>query len=140
MDQRVNMIMVGVTDIAILREFYEHGLGWVPLGQTPSATSVMYKIGQSVLVLMPAEYLFAESGITAANAPKSVWATFVSSKSEVDTQFAKAIKAGATVTSAVRERDGGLYSGYFADPEGNGWELVWSPHLQIDTEGAFVLN
>ena len=27
-------------------------------------------------------------------------------------------------TRPIRDRDQGLYSGYFTDPEGNGWEVV----------------
>lgn len=136
MEQRVSMIMLGACDIGALRTFYEQGLGWKPWGPPPSPASVMYKVGHSILVFMPAAYLAAESGLAAVNAPKSIWATFVSSKGEVDTQFARAVDAGATVTSPVRDRDGGLYSGYFTDPEGNGWELVWSPHMPLAADGS----
>jgi predicted enzyme related to lactoylglutathione lyase len=140
MDQRVSMIMVGATDVARLRKFYEEGLGWSTWGPPPSPASVMYKVGHSVLVFLPAPYLAAESGIPAAELPKSLWAIFVASKAEVDTVFARAIEAGGKVTSPVRDRDGGLYSGYFSDPEGNGWEVVWSPHMPLDDQGALTLG
>jgi predicted lactoylglutathione lyase len=81
-----------------------------------------------------------ESGIPAASTPKSLWAIFVGSKAEVDSTFARATEAGAKITSPVRDRDGGLYSGYFADPEGNGWEIVWSPHMPLDADGALTLG
>jgi predicted lactoylglutathione lyase len=132
--------MVGADDIASLRKFYEEGLGWSTWGPPPSPASVMYKVGHSVLVFMPTAYLAAESGIAATAAPKSLWAVFVASKTEVDTLYARAVAAGARITSAVRDRDGGLYSGYFADPEGNGWEIVWSPHMPLDAQGALTLG
>ncbi len=139
MDQRVSMIMVGASNIASLRQFYEEGLGWSTWGPS-SPASVMYKVGHSVMVFLNAGYLAAESGLPVVAAPKSIWAVFVPSKAEVDSTFARAVKAGATVTSPIRDRDGGLYSGYFTDPEGNGWEVVWSPHMPLDTDGALTLG
>ena len=61
-------------------------------------------------------------------------------KADVDHDFAQAIAAGATVASPIRDRDGGLYSGYFADPEGNGWEIVWSPHMPLGADGGLTLG
>lgn len=66
----------------------------------------------------------------------NLWAIFVSSKVEVDSTFLQAVEAGAKVTSPVCDREGGLYSGYFTDPEGNGWEVVWSPYMPLGTDGA----
>ena len=37
-------------------------------------------------------------------------------------------------------RDGGLYSGYFTDPEGNGWEIVWSPVMRPGADGGLDLK
>jgi hypothetical protein len=31
-----------------------------------------------------------------------------------------------------------LYTGYFADPESNSWEVVWSPHMPLDADGALT--
>ena len=138
MDPRVNMIMVSANDIAALRNFYEAGLGWTPW-MPASDSSVMYKVGTSILVFLNAAYLAHESGIEAVATPKSVWAVFVESKDEVIAAFERAVKAGATVTSALRDRDGGLFSGYFADPEGNGWEVVWSPHMPLAADGGLTL-
>lgn len=135
MQPRVQMIMVGTSDIAVLRRFYEEGLGWSP--RLPaSALSVMYQVGTSLLVFLDAAYLASESGIAAVGSPKSIWAHFVASKEEVHTIFDRAVAAGATITSPIRDRDLGLYSGYFADPEGNGWEIVHGPQMTVDESGA----
>lgn len=139
MDPRVNMIMVSARDLATLRAFYEDGLGWSPWAPA-SAASVMYKVGTSVLVFLDADYLAAESGVAATATPKAVFAIFVPSKDGVESAFERAVAAGAKITSPIRDRDGGLYSGYFADPEGNGWEVVWSPHMPLDEDGALTLG
>jgi predicted lactoylglutathione lyase len=138
MDPRVNMIMTGAKDIAKLRTFYEQGLGWSNWGPA-SAMSVMYKVGHSVLVFLNDGYLAQERGEPVSQGGKTSLAVFVGSKAQVDQAYGRAIAAGASETSGVRDRDGGLYSGYFADPEGNSWEVVWSPHMPLDESGALTL-
>ena len=138
MDQRVSMIMTGAQDIARLQAFYEQGLGWTNWGPA-SPGSVMYKVGHSVLVFLNGAYLAAERGEALTTGSKTSLAVFVESKEAVDALFNKALAAGASETSAVRDRDGGLYTGYFADPEGNSWELVWSPHMPLGADGALTL-
>lgn len=138
MDQRVSMIMTGAQDVAALRAFYEGGLGWTNWGPA-SDMSVMYKVGHSVLVLLNGGYLAQERGEPMSHGSKTSLAVFVETKAKVDDLCQRAVAAGARETSPVRDRDGGLYSGYFADPEGNSWEIVWSPHMPLDGDGALTL-
>lgn len=138
MDQRVSMIMTGAQDIPKLRAFYEQGLGWKSWGPS-SAMSVMYRVGHSVLVFLNDAYLAQERGEPLAAGSKTSLAVFVNSKEQVDEMYQRALAAGAKKTSGVRSRDGGLYTGYFVDPEGNSWEVVWSPHMPLDANGALTL-
>jgi predicted lactoylglutathione lyase len=133
------MIMTGARDIAKLRAFYETGLGWTPWGSS-SDISVMYQVGHSVLVFLNGGYLAQERGEALTDGSKTSLAVFVESKAEVDEMFTRALDAGASQTSGVRDRDGGLYTGYFTDPEGNSWEVVWSPHMPLDASGALILS
>jgi hypothetical protein len=126
MKQRVSMIMIGAANIATLSRFYEDGLGWTPWRKGGSG-SMMYKVGDSVLVFIDRSYLAAERGEPMAAGSKQSLAVFVESRGEVDAAMAKALDAGATLTSAARPRDGDMYSGYFNDPEGNSWEVVFAP-------------
>ena len=138
MDQRVSMIMNGAQDLPKLRAFYEEGLGWTPWMVVGERT-VMYKVGHSILVFLNGDYLAQERGEALSSGTKASLAVFVESKPKVDEIYNRAIEAGAAKTSGVRDRDGGLYTGYFADPEGNSWEVVWSPHMPLDGEGALTL-
>jgi uncharacterized protein len=36
---------------------------------------------------------------------------------------------GAVVVKTARKTFWGGYSGYFQDPDGHLWEIVWNPHL-----------
>jgi len=51
----------------------------------------------------------------------------VGSKEEVDGLLAQAEAAGATLTDEPHERPWGIYSGYFRDPDGHLWEIIWNP-------------
>jgi uncharacterized glyoxalase superfamily protein PhnB len=46
--------------------------------------------------------------------------------------------AGGRVLAEPVEREWGGRSGYFADPEGNVWELAWMPGATFDERGALI--
>jgi predicted lactoylglutathione lyase len=54
----------------------------------------------------------------------------VGSRDEVDDLLAAAEQAGATVTVQAYDRAFGVYSGYFQDPDGHLWEILWNPALE----------
>jgi uncharacterized protein len=137
--QQVNMIMVGATDIQALRRFYERGLGWTPW-RSGGSGSIMYKVGYSVLVFLNAGYLAKERGQGLSAGSKASLAIFVESEPAVNEYIAKAVAVGATLTSAACERDGAIYSGYFADPEQNSWEIAWAPNMPMSATGELLLN
>src|SRR5262249_14924476 len=47
-------------------------------------------------------------------------------RDDVDKLLRKAEAAGARVTEAY-DRPWGIYSGYFRDPDGHLWEIIWNP-------------
>ena len=51
----------------------------------------------------------------------------VESRAEVDALLAQAEQAGATLTGRPHDRPWGIYSGYFRDPDGHLWEIIWNP-------------
>jgi catechol 2,3-dioxygenase-like lactoylglutathione lyase family enzyme len=53
----------------------------------------------------------------------------VRSRAEVDALLQAAEDAGATVTVWAYDRPFGVYSGYFHDPDGHLWEILWNPAL-----------
>lgn len=55
----------------------------------------------------------------------------VGSKEEVDLVMEQAEKAGATITVSPQDTFWGGYSGYFQDPDGHLWEVVWNPQWEI---------
>lgn len=139
LQQQVNMIMVGARDVQALRRFYEQGLGWAPW-RVGGSGSIMYKIGYAVLVFLSADYLARERGEGISEGSKTSLAIFVESEAAVNQYIAKALAVGGTLTSGAHSRDGGIYSGYFVDPEGNSWEIAWAAKMPRSESGELLLN
>lgn len=53
----------------------------------------------------------------------------VKSKEEVDSIMELASAAGAKITKPGQEAFWAGYHGYFQDPDGHLWEILWSPQL-----------
>lgn len=129
MEQRLNLITLGVADLARARRFYEEGLGWTPAQEEESI--VFYKLGGLILGLFPREALredahqgqdWGQGGFTLAQN--------VAERATVDAIMARAVAAGATMQKKAEDTPWGGYSGYVADPDGHLWEIAW-PILEI---------
>jgi uncharacterized protein len=51
----------------------------------------------------------------------------VARREDVDVLLDRAEAAGATRTAPAHDRPWGIYSGYFRDPDGHLWEIIWNP-------------
>lgn len=47
------------------------------------------------------------------------------SREEVDRILDMAKRAGAEIADKAHKRPWGIYSGYFKDPDGHLWEIIW---------------
>jgi catechol 2,3-dioxygenase-like lactoylglutathione lyase family enzyme len=122
-----------------LRAFYRT-LGWpeLPIGDD---TWTGFLLGGVLLALFPLSDLTAEAapGDTVATGWSGVTlACAVDTREEVDTTFAKAVAAGATPVADATDRPWGGRSSFVADPEGNRWEITWSPRAAFDERGALL--
>ena len=55
----------------------------------------------------------------------------VEGKVEVDKVMNEAEKAGAKIIKPAGDTFWGGYSGYFQDPDGHLWEIVWNPQFEL---------
>ena len=53
----------------------------------------------------------------------------VASKAQVDAVMKQAAAAGAKIVKQPHDTFWGGYTGYFQDPEGHLWEVVWNPQF-----------
>ncbi|MEZ4678756.1 MAG: VOC family protein [Caldilineaceae bacterium] len=134
MQPRITVITIGVADLERALHFYRDGLGLATegiIGQEFDFGAVVFIDLQAGLrlALWQRESIAHDTGLTVA-APSATEFTLghnVSSKVEVDAVMAQATAAGATIVKAAHDIFWGGYSGYFQDPDGHLWEVVWNP-------------
>lgn len=142
MQQRINIITLGVKDLKLSRNFYEKGLGWKasPISDNYDGI-VFYQAGGCVVSLFPRDELAKDALISpdGQGFRGFTLAHNVHDKDEVDRVLTAALDAGAAITKPAAETSWGGYSGYFSDPDGYLWEVAWNPFLELDPEGNLRL-
>lgn len=138
MEARIHLITLAVDDLERALLFYRDGLGLKTRGvvgtdflgdETNAAGAVvMFELdGDLTLALYPRTELAKDARIQ-PGPPKSgefSIGQLVARREDVDALLAKAVAAGATLTDAPHDRPWGIYSGYFRDPDGHLWEIIW---------------
>lgn len=137
---RLNVVTLGARDVLALRGFYQR-LGWTTNSTGDDFAS--FPLGGAVLCLYDAAKLAAEAGSSppadAAGGFKGFSVSInVEESDQVDSSLAAARDAGARVLAEPITRDWGGRSAYFADPEGNVWEIAWLPEGEFDERGGLI--
>lgn len=138
-EQRLSIITLGVRDRAAITAFYETVLGFENVGPEQMT---MFDMGGFVLGLWESDKLAEDAGQIARPAEgfRNVALAYnARSIEEVDGIFARLTAAGVEITTPPHKAFWGGYSGYFADPEGNAWEVAFNPFWTFDEAGRVVL-
>ena len=132
--QRVTLISLGVDDLERSGAFYK-ALGWQAAQELPEVT--FYRLKGLMLGLIGKDALAGDQGRPGAELGTGAMtlAQNYASPAEVDTAFAAAVSAGATVLKQPEKVYWGGYSGYYADPDGHVWEIAHNPFWPLDAEG-----
>ncbi|MBI3094493.1 MAG: VOC family protein [Rhodocyclales bacterium] len=136
MKPRISVITLGVDDLQRALRFYRDGLGL----RTDGIVGTEFEHGAVAffdlqaglkLALWPRRSLAHDSGIgpTAPCATELSLGHNLASKAAVDAVMAQAQQAGARIVKPAQDTFWGGYAGYFQDPDGHLWELVWNPQL-----------
>jgi hypothetical protein len=127
-----------VDDIERSLAFYRDGMGLDTDGiigkEFEDGAIVLFKMKDDlILALYPTVSLAKDAKVTATKARLGAASIgqLVKSKAEVDAVIRQAEQAGATVTDPPHDRFWGGYSGYFHDPNGHLWEIIWNPRLSV---------
>lgn len=136
MKPSLTVITLGVDDLERSVRFYRDGLGLPTqgiVGQEFEHGSVAFLDLQSglKLALWPRASIAHDTGL-ALQSPSATEFTLghnVWSKAEVDTVMEEAERAGARIVKPAHDTFWGGYAGYFQDPDGHLWEIVWNPQL-----------
>jgi uncharacterized protein len=146
-EPHIDVITLAVGDLDRSLAFYRDGLGLETSGivatelvdeETNAAGAiVIFRLrGGLVLALYPRSELAKDADIP-FGAPKTgefSIGQLVESRAEVDALLTQAEQAGATLAAPPHDRPWGIYSGYFRDPDGHLWEIIWNPPTENTTQ------
>ena len=138
MQPRVTVITLGVDELYAAIRFYRDGLGL----RTDGVVGEEFEHGAVAffdlqpglrLALWPRTSIAHDSGLPLATgrAPQMTLGHNVRSREEVDEVMGRAHAAGATLVRPPHATFWGGYSGYFQDPDGHLWEVVWNPAWEL---------
>jgi hypothetical protein len=141
MEPRIDVITLGVSDLERSLEFYRDlglespgviGTEFTAGETTPGGAAAMFRLQGGLVLSLYSRADLAKDANVPLGSPQSgefSIGQLVASKAAVDAVVARAEAAGATLTDEPHERPWGIYSGYFRDPDGHLWEIIWNPRL-----------
>lgn len=134
MKPRITVLTLGVDDLERAVAFYRDGLGLETRGIVGTefehgAVAFFDLEGGLRLALWPRASLAHDTGLarTPASPTELSIGHNLGSRQEVDSVMAEAARAGARIVKPASETFWGGYAGYFQDPDGHLWEVVWNP-------------
>lgn len=138
MKPRLSVLTLGVSDLQRAVAFYRDGLGLPTDGivgeEFEHGAVAFFELNSGfMLALWPRTSMAADTGLSfdATTAPAISLGHNVSSRAEVDEVMEQARRAGARIIKEAQDAFWGGYSGYFQDPDGYLWEVVWNPQLPV---------
>jgi catechol 2,3-dioxygenase-like lactoylglutathione lyase family enzyme len=134
MKPRISVLTLGVDDLETSVAFYRDGLGLPTEGivgrEFEHGAVAFFDLnpGLKLAVWARRDIAFDTGLPQAARAPTELTVGHnLASRDEVDAVLAQAGRAGATILKPAQETFYGGYAGYFQDPDGHVWEIVWNP-------------
>jgi len=134
MKPRITVITLGVDDLERSLKFYRDGLGFPTegiVGQEFEHGAVAFFDLQPGLrlAIWKRSDIAHDTGLAASPASPTEFTLGhnVGSREEADAVMDQAKRAGAKITVPAHETFWGGYAGYFQDPDGHLWEVVWNP-------------
>src|SRR4030066_165725 len=139
MKPRITVITVGVDNLERSLAFYRDGLGFPTEGiigtEFEHGAVAFFDLQDGLkLAIWPRESIAHDTGIPLQE-PSATELTIghnVASKEEVDALMEHAKNAGARIVKPAQDTFWGGYTGYFQDPDGHLWEVVWNPEFEIN--------
>ena len=134
MKPHITLLTLGVDDLPRSVAFYRDGLGFPTKGiigaEIENGAVAFFRLHSGLkLALWPRTSLAADAGLPLEPRCRTMFsiAHNVESRDEVDAVMRQADAAGASIVKAAEATFYGGYAGYFEDPDGHLWEVVFNP-------------
>lgn len=138
MKPRITVITLGVDDLDRALAFYRDGLGLPTQGivgrEFEHGAVAFFDLEAGLkLAIWPRASIAHDTGLprTAASPTEFTIGHNVASKATVDVVMVQAERAGARIVKPAHDTFWGGYAGYFQDPDGHLWEVVWNPAFAL---------
>ncbi|MBN9069257.1 MAG: VOC family protein, partial [Rhizobiales bacterium] len=133
MEPRISIITIAVDDLDRMAAFYQAmGLKRHRIDDGVD----FFQMGGAILALFPRKSAEPDAGIVFGEGVSRVYLAYnTRSDAEVDEVLAKAERSGGRIVKPSGRAFWGGWYGYFADPEGNLWEVAHNTQFQIDENG-----
>ncbi len=136
MKPRISVLTLGISDLEKSVKFYRDGLGLSTKGIIGSEFAygevAFFDLQNGLrLALWPRESVAHDTGLPVQNSSALEFTIGhnVSSQDEVKSVMRRAEKAGAKIIKAAQDTFWGGFAGYFQDPDGHLWEIVFNPEF-----------
>jgi len=136
MKPRISVVTLGVTDLERAVGFYRDGLGLATEGivgtEFEHGAVAFFDLQNGLkLALWAQKDIAHDTGLEpGASCPTAFTLGHnVGERREVDEVMDQAQRAGARIVKPAQATFWGGYAGYFQDPDGHVWEVVWNPAL-----------
>lgn len=141
MNSHLHLVTLGVSNLDRARKFYTEILGWAP-SKASNDSVVFIQAGGVVLSLYPREALAEDASIPAEGSGFGGVAFGYNTRSEreVDEIISDLKSKGVTILKPPQKAFWGGYHAYFADPDGNPWEVAFNPFFSFDHSGNLALG
>lgn len=136
MTPRISVLTLGVADLERSLIFYRDGLGLPTEGIVGrefehGAVAFFDLSGGLKLAIWAQDDIAHDTGLP--KHPVSSTAVTIGHnvrrREDVGEAIAAAQRAGAKIVKAPQDTFYGGYAGYFSDPDGHLWEIVWNPQM-----------
>lgn len=137
----LSVVTLGVRDLRRSIRFYRDVLGWRTEARV-SDPIAFFPLRSVVLALYPWRQLAQDARVPAKGSgfTRVTLAHNTRTRAEVDRIFERLRRRKVRVLKAPQKAVWGGYSGYFADPDGHAWEVVYNPYWRLDRSGAVVMS
>ena len=136
MKPQISVLTLGVDDLDAAVTFYRDGLGLPTQGiigtEFEHGAVAFFDFQNGLkLALFERGNIAHDAGlpVTARSATEFTIGHNVASEREVDDVMRQALAAGARLVKPAGKTFWGGYAGYFQDPDGHLWEIVFNPAL-----------
>ncbi len=138
MKPRITVLTIGVDDLEQSLAFYRDGLGLPTEGiigkEFEHGQVAFFELQAGVkLALFARGDIAHDAGIpqTGHSPTEFTIGHNVGSKEQVNAVMEQARAAGAKIVKEAKETFWGGYGGYFQDPDGHLWEVIWNPAWEV---------